>query len=513
MEKQPAYTNYFFKGGYVELGRTLANAFTRCGEDIADSWGLLCDAFFDLGNLKHIWYAFLWCITFGNSDTASLEFEWSGFFYSFWALIKFCFALFKLLCVAVLTSVTTCLFSGVHIIILMTFFLIAYLFFGVIKLADVLYCGAKHISTSCPKCQKRYSLPAYVCKCGRKHTRMVPSKYGIFKRTCLCGAKLSTTFFNGRHKMPGKYICPNANCGYDFGGGDKILSTSIAIPVVAGPSAGKTCYITMALSQLSKTAGGLGLDFAYQENVALGDDYKANIARIERCELPPKTQDKRMRYYQFDLTPKGDKIRNIISICDVAGEAYESSADTGAQQGFKYADAFLMLVDPLSLEDYRKEVTETEGEAAVTKYGASMRAMDEVATTLVNALINMKCISQASMVNTDVAVVFTKCDIPGLDEKIGKKAVATYMANNPKATRFEAQNKVCEQFLLTYGGMNFLQGLTAQFKSIQFFTCSALGHSKDGQAFVAEGVEEPILWLIDKESDRIDLKDKWGKSI
>ena len=66
---------------------------------------------------------------------------------------------------------------------------------------------------------------------------------------------------------------------------------------------------------------------------------------------------------------------------------------------------------------------------------------------LIEALINMKCISQASMMNTDVAVVFTKGDIPGLEEKIGKTAVAEYMANNPKMTRFEAQNKVCEAFL------------------------------------------------------------------
>ena len=511
MEKQPAYTNYFFKGGYVELGHTLANAFERCGDDISDSWDLLGDAWFDLENLKHIWYAFLWCITFGSSDTASLEFEWSGFFYSFWALIKFCFALFKLVCVAVLTSVTTCLFSAIHIVVLMAFFLVAYVFFGVIKIADVIYCGAKHISTSCPKCQKRYALPAYVCKCGKTHTSMVPSKYGIFKRTCLCGAKLSTTFFNGRHKLPGKYICPNPNCGFNFGGGEDILATSIAIPVVAGPSAGKTCYITMALSRMEEVASSLGLEYQYKENVALGDDYKANRARMEHCDLPPKTQDKRMRYYQFDLTPKGDKVRNIISICDVAGEAYESSADTGAQQGFKFADAFLMLVDPLSLEEYR-EAAKEEG-VDVNKYGASMRAMDEVATTLVDALINMKCMTQQSMVNTDVAVVFTKCDIPGLDEKIGKKAVAVHMMQNPKLTRFEAQNEVCERFLQQYGGMNFLQGLRAKFKSIQFFTCSALGHSKDGQAFAAEGVEEPILWLIDKESDRINLKEKWGKTI
>ena len=80
-------------------------------------------------------------------------------------------------------------------------------------------------------------------------------------------------------------------------------------------------------------------------------------------------------------------------------------------------------------------------------------------------------------------------------------------------SKYEAINKVCEQFLIEYEEDNFLNSLKSKFKSIQFFTCSALGHVENGSQFNPDGVEEPALWLIDKASASIDLKKKWGRKI
>jgi hypothetical protein len=139
--------------------------------------------------------------------------------------------------------------------------------------------------------------------------------------------------------------------------------------------------------------------------------------------------------------------------------------------------------------------------------------MDEVLDTLINTLQNMNCLNSKNMIKTDVAVVFTKCDIPGLDGKIGGSAVRRYMQLHNIKSKYNAINQVCEQFLIEYEEENFLNSLKSKFKSIQFFTCSALGHVENGSNFIPDGVEEPALWLIDKASASINLKEKWGKKI
>ncbi len=487
MEIQPAKVNYFFKDGYIEFWDVIKRVFSRCWEVTVDSW--------EDGVTDQAW-------DFWDAVTDLPDEFFPALGHLFMLVFYFCKCALNLV-FAVPLCVALSLFQAIFLGLFMGMF---YLGFLLVLFADWIYRSIKRISTSCPQCQGKFSLPTYVCTCGRKHTKLVPSKYGAFKRRCDCGRKLSTTFFNGRHKQGGKWICPQ--CGYELGGP---LQVDIPIPVVGGPSAGKTCYISMAISELERNASsGYGLNFEYKPNDALGDDYADNKANMSRGKLPLKTSDTRLRYYQFYLTPKGEKIKNLISICDVAGETYESNDEMGRQIGYKYANAFLMVVDPLSVTRFREEIAD---QIDVHKYGASVRAMDEVLNTLINTLENMKCLNSKNMIKTDVAVVFSKCDIPGLDEKIGDQAVAAYMQTNDVHDKYEAINAVCERFLIEYEEENFLNSLKSKFKSIQFFTCSALGHVANGTQFIPTGVEEPALWLIDKASPSIDLKKKWGKKI
>lgn len=492
MEKQPAKINYFFKDGYIEFGHTIGKTFQRCGEVICDSW------FSVVKSVKNL---------FSNAiSVITIDSPFSSFFKAIGYAFLFGLSLGRLIISAILTPIICTLLSAVQCVVLLLFMMLFYFAYVIIVFADWVYRTCKKISTSCPNCQKKYDLPAYICTCGAKHTRLVPSRYGVLVRRCQCGRKLKTTFFNGRHKQDGKWVCPD--CGYELSGP---LQVDIPIPVVGGPSSGKTCYISMAISQIEKNASSkYGLDFSYRPNIALGDDYEANKRNMGTGRLPEKTNDTRLRYYQFYLTPKGVKVKNLISICDVAGEAYERNDEVGKQIGFKYANAFLMMVDPLSVRKYREEIAK---KISLSKYGASERGMDEVLDTLINNLQNMNCLNSKNMIKTDVAVVFTKCDIPGLADKIGESAVRRYMQLHNIRSQYEAANRVCEQFLIEYEEENFLNSLKSKFKSIQFFTCSALGHVENGSNFAPEGVEEPALWLIDKASASIDLKKKWGRKI
>ena len=38
----------------------------------------------------------------------------------------------------------------------------------------------------------------------------------------------------------------------------------------------------------------------------------------------------------------------------------------------------------------------------------------------------------------------------------------------------------------------------AKFKSVRYFTCSALGHNHEGKPYHGKGVVEPMMWLLNQ---------------
>lgn len=447
MEKQPAEKSYVFDKGYRDVG----NAF-------ATTWGQT----FDSASVKKLFSNILLFIP-------------------------------NLVVFLIITTFRVALNSLISVLLVVGFLIVApivYIGFVIVAFFDWVYRTIKRISSICPNCQYRFDLPTYICpSCGRKHTRLVPSKYGIFKRKCLCGTKLPTTFFNGRQKLGS--VC--TNCGFDFkyksSSGDQV---EICIPVVGGASAGKTCFINMAILQIQENvANKKGYDFEYLSNGL--NEYEDIVQGMKRGYLPEKTSDMRLKYYQFYLTPKGEKTKRLVSICDVGGEIYADGNIIGDQIGFRYANAFVVVVDPLSISLFRKEIS---SKVNLAQYGASAMTIDDILSRLVTTLENLYSISSKVMLKTDVAIVFTKCDLPGLDDQIGRRAVNMYTRNH-YATREAASNILCEAFLRKYEEDNFVNNVKSKFKSVQYFTCSSLG-GINNSSFNAEGVDEPIMWLMKK---------------
>ncbi len=206
---------------------------------------------------------------------------------------------------------------------------------------------------------------------------------------------------------------------------------------------------------------------------------------------------------QNTIILKRPVIQNRKPICDVAGELFDVTVGGDAinkQTGFRYVNDFVLIIDPLSIPDYRNEVSKIIN---INSYNSSRQNIDEMLDTFVRTLQNMFSVDSKTMLNTDVAVVFSKSDIPGLDEKIGESAVLKHAPSLTPKVRLEIQNTLCEQFLRKYNEDNFLNSLKSRFKSIQFFLCSALGHIENGQPFVASNVEKPIFWLLTKRSNVI----------
>jgi len=477
---QPAQLSYFFHEGFVDIYNVVSGAFKPCGEVIVSSAEGIAEAWSD----------------FWENIAQIFEFDFLAFLKGLISPVKLGFYLARLVFSAIVTPIICFSITMFQISLLFVFFAITLILFGIIILFDRIYCTINVIATHCPVCQRRFTLPVYVCSCRREHDRLHPGIYGIIYRTCDCGRKLPTTFFNGRHKL--KALCPYCKNNIKSGG----LHASWCIPVIGGQESGKTCYINMTMMSLQKRAlSEYGLQFEYENNGF--DEYEEISDLLSNGRVPVKTTDYRLKYYQFNLTPKG-ATKQQISLCDVAGELFNvstGSIEIKNQIGFRYANAFILIIDPLSIPQYRDEVSKI---TSLSEYKGSRQPIDEMVDTFINTLQNMFSIKANVMLNSDVAVIFTKADIPGLDEKIGESAVLKKAPNPDMKIRYKTQNELCEKFLREYNEESFLINLKSRFKSIQFFTCSALGHIENGKPFTALKVEEPFFWLLRKKSKVIE---------
>ena len=204
------HKSYFFGPGLAQLGKT-----------IKDAWGGIVVA------LKKI------------ADIRDNIGDWSdGFLRFILKPIAWIFYIVAMIAVGLFGGVITTVLSAVHAVILFTFMCIIYVLFSLTWIADRLYLKRKSIKTSCPYDQTRVTIPHFRCpNCGEVHTKLVPGPYGIWNRRCTCGAKLPTTFFNGRSKLIP--LCPT--CGTELAASDV---QQFSLTIVGGTSSGKTVLIS-----------------------------------------------------------------------------------------------------------------------------------------------------------------------------------------------------------------------------------------------------------------------------
>lgn len=105
----------------------------------------------------------------------------------------------------------------------------------------------------------------------------------------------------------------------------------------------------------------------------------------------------------------------------------------------------------------------------------------------------------------NLAVVINKVDIPTLEEKIGETAAQQYLAENSETCKsyMDARDAVCRNFLEEYGAGNFVRTAEAKFKTVRYFTCSALGHNHEGQPYEGKNVVDPVMWLLQQADSSI----------
>lgn len=459
---QPAKKSYFFDKGYRDLGNTIKGAWVRN----FDSIKMYAD------NLKGL-----------GDKTAAAKI--------FFSLLNILAMFAVIICGSVITAIIT----GINTVILLVFMVIVYLGFTIIWIVDRLYLVRKKIFTACHECKEKSLIPTYICPgCGAKHTNLTPGVYGILKRTCNCGEKIPTVFFNGRKDLEAE--CPS--CGHKLSDRE---SRPICIPIVGGRSVGKTAFITAFSKEFIENvalAKGFEIEFyndkkedIYKE---ITRDYTAGSTRM--TERPQDVNAASSVSFSFFVKHPEFSPERLIHVYDIAGEVFTDNNENEVQKQYEYCQGIVLMIDPFAIPSIRykyEEWLEPEDVAGIGKAD-----INEIINSFLKKLREVTGLNDNKMSTVPLAVVISKIDSAGLEQDIGARAVNKLMNAEPEkfADFYDTQDYLCRKFLKENHMESFLNNISIQFKNNRFFACSAIGHTRDKGQYKPEGVLPPMEWLF-----------------
>jgi len=372
--------------------------------------------------------------------------------------------------------------SFFHILILGLFYAILYIFFSIVWFIERAYLFFHQYFAACPHCHTKTLLPEYICdNCGAVHSQLMPNKYGIFHHTCYCGQRLPSTFFMDRGRLQAR--CTKC---HQFLDRKHIESKRLFIPILGGPSVGKTTYMFSTIHQFIKsTAKKLGYETEFIDKNT-EEKYKKTVQNMNRGYLPAKTVENIPKAFNLALK-KGDHIDWLFYIYDPAGEAYTKIDHIALQKYNEYVSGMIFMIDPFSLTSVKEKYDSKVRKKSVAP---SALSVNDALSRVLSALEESFGLSKTAKYKKPFAVVINKVDALDKDEII-------FQSNTKKDIHIQIRHQLEEwkEFAL-------LQQLEARFSNFRFFAVSALQSEKNNTMKINNNID-PILWIgesIDKES-------------
>jgi hypothetical protein len=474
---QPAYKIYAFDRGWRIIRYVTENLFKRT--DVAARW------WFNKGKDTLSW---------GRAK---------GSFALYWAYVVLVGMWLAGIVQYVTAMIMAALFVAVQSVLLTLWAALCLLAIGILFVGTFTYSRIYRIFFRCPDCHKEMDIPTFICPtCATEHTRLWPSLYGVLSHRCkTCESRLPTL----RMKIPGlrvvdrrdniSRICPHCRTPINASIG---TATNIHIPIVGGPSAGKSNYIVMAtkeFKELYERVFGYHISFTDPKHE---QDYTASVSTLSTGRPLQATPDVMAHAFNLKIQAPRSLVPRLAYIYDVGGEAYISSDNTQLQEYYKFINGIIFVIDPFAIPDYVHY-----HQVDVQRYQSYIRPSS---LDIMDAYERMLQMFEGSMglrrgrrFPHPIAVVITKVDALGLDYEIGSSAARNLMMQDPSLSEEEAINKLVREFLNRYGLDNFVRDIEMQFSRVQYFSCSALGRMPDpmnSQPFTPVRVVDPLIWLL-----------------
>ncbi len=464
--KQPAIKNYWFGRSFRDLGVTIARAWKKNGKDIAGHWRQHRILRKEPGTWKE------------------------RFVYN----IKSAYHFITLLFIATFGSVLTIFISMIHASILLAANLIVWLLFLIMVIADTIYRNRNKIAVVCSNCTKKYKLPTYLCSCGREHTYLVPSIYGIWHRKCECGEKLPTMFFNGRKDLPS--ICPHCKATNEAS-----ETMALCIPIIGGSSTGKTAFIIAFLNQfINNVIPSKDMDWeaANDDSRNMYSDYitQYSVGDVPQTAVSYNTDKASEIAFNMFIKHSSFSIDRHLTIFDIAGETFVHNDENMPSYQYDHGDGIIFMLDPFSIGTLKEDFEEILND--VDKHSIRDADPNLILDSFISKLMQVTSLGDKGISKVPIAIVISKIDAGCLDQDLGARGISKAQRTNPD--KFEdalvTQDYLCRNFLKENGMENFLNIIENRFKYNRFFACSAIGHSKGEGEYTPNGVLTPIEWIM-----------------
>lgn len=473
---EPAQKSYFFGKGYTDLGNTIKGAWQRNFASI----GKYKDK---IGESR------------ANGDSGAV------------VVIKFVCNVFAMLAILICGSIITAIVSFFHIVILLLFMLIIYIGFSVIWLTDRIYLQSHKIFTACNECKEKSLIPTYICpNCGAQHRNLTPGVYGILHRTCNCGHKLPTTFFNGRRNLDA--ICPH--CGTPLSDRETV---PICIPIVGGRSVGKTAFITAFSKEFFDEvapAHSWNLEFYNDKKKQIYSDIQTDFTHgsTRMTKRPSDVNEASSVSFSFFVKGKEFKPERLVHVYDIAGEVFTDNNENEIQKQYEYCQGIAMIIDPFAIPSVRNRLEDQLTPEDIA--GIGVADIDEIIDSFLNKLREVTGLSDKKMSSVPLAVIISKIDSANLQDEIGDIAVRKKMSAEPQIFNdyYNTEDYLCREFLRNNDMTSFLNNINSRFSNNRFFSCSAIGHSRDHGRYVPSGVLPPMQWLFDNADN--SMRKSWN---
>lgn len=377
-----------------------------------------------------------------------------------------------------------------HAALLATCYLLVGALFISVFSAERVYLAFRGFLTVCPACHARTSLPVYLCDgCKVPHRRLLPSSHGTFHHHCSCGQKLPATFFLNRGRLASR--C--GKCGH-FLSRTHSETTKSVVPIIGGPSVGKSAYMVWLVDELRRGATMIGQTVAFMDTDE-EKQYEARLEAMRRGRMPVKTVSTNPAAFNLLFERQGIVESNTY-LYDPAGEAFAGEAELAPHRFLEYCSGILLLIDPFSIPTVQRSY-----DIDVSRPGAlkpSMQRPDDLVDKLLFVLEKNFGYDPASPLPIPIAVVLTKVDAFDLEKLIGYDGL-------PSALDDAGRESACSDRIATqlrsWDMTPLVETIETRFATRRFFSYSAVGFGSGPRAtFEPERAGRPFAWLREQEA-------------
>ncbi len=460
---EPAIKSYFFGKGYTDLKNVIIESWQR-----------------NSASAKEF---------FSKIDTTGEWFE-SSFSFVFWGGAGISVVLFG--------TLFFCAVSLLHILFLFIFFSLIYLGFTLVWTVERIFLFCRRFFSACPYCHKKSTLPEYLCdNCGSVHAKMTPNSYGILHHKCKCGQKLPATFFVNRGRLQAK--CPDCHESLHR---EHIESSRIFIPILGGPSAGKSAFMFSVVRKwIDEKAGEFGFKAEFIDS-GTEADYKLIVDQLHKGKVPAKTLHSIPKAFNLALKNSG-KTKWLMYVYDPSGEAYQDTEHLAAHRYHEYLSGMVLIVDPFSIPAVRRNY-EIELSKTWSSVNPSQLNIEDVLSRVILTMEESFGLSKTSKINKPLAVVISKVDAFDLEQVVGENAVEKEFARAVNKKKTDIRDNIVKQQLIEWGEESLVHQIDTRFSNVRYYTCSALGRIPDssGADYIPHHVIEPILWICNNVSPK-----------